>query len=478
MFKNYRPGKYTSYMLFFLPLFFALFMYFSREADTWFLLSHGRIVLNYGIPHTEMLSMHTGFSFVMQQWLTATIFYILYKYVGELGFYIVYLILNALITYLIYKLCMVISDKKIYASTIVSVISVLILQLYYIEVRPQLFSYTFLLLLMIMLQKFYKDENSKMIYFLPLIPLAIVNFHAAFWVIFIILCLPYLAEYLLLKDKRFYKLLFLILIGCLISFINPYGIDAIKYGFSSYGVGNTAEHINEMMPFDLSNGLVLIMSLIYLVTFLIANTIMMVSNKKNKFNIHTILFIYGFFFMGLLGLKNMAFYYLFSFPFLSKFINIKDGKDEVVPVKTYILLGIILLCLFGYNIYDGAYKLKTGIDDVISYLDENTSKDIRLYTDYHNGSYVEFYGYKPYIDTRAEVYLKMNNKKEDILVEYFNILEGDIDLDKFLDKYNFDYLIVSKTDNLYNHLKKDTNYEVVFKSKDKKTFLFKRNIVK
>ena len=31
---------------------------------------------------------------------------------------------------------------------------------------------------------------------------------------------------------------------------------------------------------------------------------------------------------------------------------------------------------------------------------------------------------------------------------------------------------------LYNHLKKDTDYEVVFKSKDKKTFLFKRNIVK
>ena len=44
--------------------------------------------------------------------------------------------------------------------------------------------------------------------------------------------------------------------------------------------------------------------------------------------------------------------------------------------------------------------------------------------------------------------------------------------------YNFDYLIVSKTDNLYNHLKKDTDYEVVFQSKDKKTFLFKRNIVK
>ena len=30
----------------------------------------------------------------------------------------------------------------------------------------------------------------------------------------------------------------------------------------------------------------------------------------------------------------------------------------------------------------------------------------------------------------------------------------------------------------HNRMEKDTDYEVVFKSKDKKTFLFKRNIVK
>ena len=44
----------------------------------------------------------------------------------------------------------------------------------------------------------YKDKDSKMIYFLPIIPMLIVNFHAAFWLMFIILCLPYLAEYLLI----------------------------------------------------------------------------------------------------------------------------------------------------------------------------------------------------------------------------------------------------------------------------------------
>lgn len=476
MFKNYKPGKYTSYIFFFLPLFFSLFMYFSREADTWFLLSHGRYVFNHGLPYTEILSMHTGLKFVMQQWLSATIFYTIYHFFGELGFYIFYLLINAVITYLMYKLCMVISDNKIYASSLVSVLIILLLQLNYIEVRPQIFSYIFLLFTMIALEKNYKNSNSKLIYFIPLVPMLIVNFHAAFWLIFIIVCMPYLAEYFLQKDKRFIKLLLLIICGCILSFINPYGLDAVTYGFSSYGVGNTSSFVLEMMPFDLSNELISTMCLPYIFVFFIVNTIMMCSKDKSKFNIHMILFIYGFFFMGLIGVKNMSFYFLFALPFLSNFIPIKDGKNEKLPIKTYIILGIILVCFFGYNMYRGSYKLKCGIEDVISYLDKNADKDIKLYTDYHNGSYVEFDGYKPYIDTRAEVYLKKNNKKEDILVEYFNVVEGKINMDKFLDKYNFDYLIVTRGDELYKHLKKDDDYELVYKGKNKNTFLFKRKI--
>ncbi len=475
MFKNYKPSKYTSYMLFFLPLFFALFMDFSREADTWFLLSHGRYILNNGIPYTEILSMHTGFSFVMQQWLTSTIFYLIYNLLGEFGLYIFYLLLNGIITYLIFKLSMIISGKKVYASVLVSVLSMLMLQLNYIEVRPQTISYIFLLILMILLEKNYLDKDNKIIYLLPIIPFLIINFHASFWLMFIIVCLPYLAEYLLTKDKRFNKLLILIGVGILISFINPYGVDAIKYGFSSYGVGNTKMHVIEMMGFNLANKNLYIAALGFLGTFLIVNTIIMISNKKEKLNIHVLLLLYGFFFMGLIGFKNMAFFYLFVVPFISKYINIKDGKDDVIPVKTYVLLGMILLSFFGYRvIYQESYKLKSGVEDVVSYLDNNASKDIKLYTDYHTGSYLEFDGYKSYIDSRAEVFLKKNNKKEDILIEYFNLIEGKLDIEKFLDKYEFDYLIADKDTVIYEHLNKDFNYELVYKGKNKITFLFKR----
>jgi hypothetical protein len=278
-------------MLFFLPMFFAMFMNFSREPDTWFLLSHGRYVLNNGIPHTEILSMHSDFSFMMQQWLSATVFYGIYKVFGEFGLYIFYLLMCGIITYLIYKLCMIISNKKVYVSTLITVISILMLQLNYIEVRPQIFSYVILLILMILLQLFYKDKDSKYIYLLPVVSIVLINFHAAFFPMFIIICMPYLAEYLLKKDKRFIKLLLLLLISCLTSLINPYGINALTYGFSSYGVGNTKEFVIEMMSFDLSNKVILMECFEFLGLFLLSNTIMIFSNKKEELKIHTILYI-------------------------------------------------------------------------------------------------------------------------------------------------------------------------------------------
>ena len=475
MFKNYKPGKYTSYMLFFLPLFFALFMNFSREADTWFLLSHGRYVLENGIPYTEILSMHSNFSFIMQQWLSSTIFYLIYKTFGEIGFYIFYLIINAVITYLIYKLCMVITNKKIYASTITSVLCMVILQLNFIEVRPQIFSYIILLILMIILEEFYKNEKSRLIYLLPVVSLLLINLHAAFFPIFIIVCMPFLFEYFINKDKRLIKLVVLIIIGIIVSLINPYGIKALMYGLQSYGVGNTNSFIIEMAPFNLL-GKNNKEYLLFLCIFLLVNLVMILFGNKKKYNIHMILFIYGFFVMGLLAFKNTGFYYLLAMPFMSKIINVEDGVEEKLPYKTYLILGVILIAFLGYKIYDKEYVLKSGIEDVINYLDNNANKNISLYTDYKNGSYVEFYGYKPYIDTRAEVFIKKNNKKEDILDEYFKLYLGELDMRKFTDKYKFDYILVNKYDEYYKYIKKCSDYELVYKGKDKITFIFKRNI--
>ena len=41
-----------------------------------------------------------------------------------------------------------------------------------------------------------------------------------------------------------------------------------------------------------------------------------------------------------------------------------------------------------------------------------SKNDLKIYAGYNDGGYVEFRGYKSYLDPRAEVLLKNNNGKE------------------------------------------------------------------
>ena len=50
------------------------------------------------------------------------------------------------------------------------------------------------------------------------------------------------------------------------------------------------------------------------------------------------------------------------------------------------------------------------VAQAVEYLSKHENKDgMVLYTGYNDGGYAEFLGYKPYIDPRAEVFVKKNN---------------------------------------------------------------------
>ena len=106
-------------------------------------------------------------------------------------------------------------------------------------------------------------------------------------------------------------------------------------------------------------------------------------------------------------------------------------------------------------------KVKDGID----YLLENEkSSDITLYTGYAEGAYPEWKGIKCYIDPRAEIFLKGNNKKEDIMKEYYLLQIGSLDIEEFLEKYKFSHLLVIERDYLYDHMDNIDNYKIVYEN--------------
>ena len=111
---------------------------------------------------------------------------------------------------------------------------------------------------------------------------------------------------------------------------------------------------------------------------------------------------------------------------------------------------------------DDAYA---ALDKMIAILDKEDKDSIILFAGFNNGQYLEYYGYHPYIDGRAELFLKDNNKEFDYFQEYVDVDNAEIYYKDFVDKYGFTYLIVDDTDKiLKTSLEHDDDYEIVCKS--------------
>ena len=476
MLKKYRPNKYISYLFFFIPILFIMLIDINREGDIWFLFSHGDYVLHNGFPKYDFLSMHNGFNFVMQQWLSAVIFYLIYHVFGNLGFYIFFIVINIVILYLLYKLCMVISKGRVFSSVIISSSIDLLLSTSLLIPRPQLFSFIIFILFFIVMEKFYQNKD-KIIYVLPVLSLLLVNLHGALWLLIFVFSLPYLCEYIYLfikkKDNYLKDLIISLVLSFLVGFINPYGFNTMSYIFYSYGNSVINDYIVEMKSFSLDGSISTIYNswLILLIFFFICSIMFI---RRKDINIHQVLLLFGTFTLALLHLRNMGFFIIFGLAFISKYINIKDGKYNYFPKTIYIILIVFIMGIFFINIRDGSYIFKSSDDNIINYLKRNNIKNITIYTYFNNGAIYEYYGYKAYIDPRAELYLKSYNKKSDVLEEYINLINNKIDVDKFLDKYKFDYMVVSEKDYLCSYLRKVGTYILVYHDNEK--YLFKRNV--
>ena len=66
------------------------------------------------------------------------------------------------------------------------------------------------------------------------------------------------------------------------------------------------------------------------------------------------------------------------------------------------------------------------------------------------------------------------NGKKNVLNEYYKLLKGTLDMDKFIDTYKFDYIMVNSYEKFYEFIKNNEDYELVYEGKNKITFLFKR----
>ena len=257
--KNYKPSKYICYLYFFVPLFICSISNVAKENDIWFLLKHGEYILKHGFSHIEPFSMHQNFSFVMQQWLSSIIFYLSHKTFRQYGILLVMLITNILILYFLYKLCMLISENRFRLSIIITCITDIFLLLFMIP-RPWIFTMLNLIIVLYIMELFYKKNNRKALYFLPLISLIQINIQSSLWFMLFIFMLPYIVCLFIEKEQlnknNIINISLIIILMFICGFINPYGIDNILYIFNSYGNYYINNTVTEMQAISLSESIV------------------------------------------------------------------------------------------------------------------------------------------------------------------------------------------------------------------------------
>lgn len=522
--------------LFFLSMFIGLlFISRSLDNDIWFLLSHGRYVVQYGWPTTDPLSMHEGLDFVMQQWLSAVIFWESYVIGGESGpITVVYIVSTAIICAYYRLLRLIAQGNRSIAIAMTALIMIMICPLFMVT-RPQIFSLLIFILTVYLLEKSTKSITWTRYLAFFLLSVLLINLHAAMWPLMAILVLPYLVEKIVQLDKigwflhqietpwRSYALLLFIILAA--GFLNPYGIDAMTYTSHSYGVSLINTMVTEMHPLTFDN-------ILGKIAFALMGFLMILFSKE-KFPLHVVLLSLGMIVLALsasrscnlfmtLGLIPVAYYFRYwqempevntknikvnkrfcvimmvlilatycyglyhakesmlhsleQVPLLIKIsiclvtiwvgiIELRYGKLRQVrsiPIRLLILCTVVLTMTSLTSLL-GFTKPEVPIaKQAVDYILANESKsDITVWTGYTPGDYAEFRGLRPYIDPRAEVYLKANNHKKDILQEYHDLEAATIPYQEFLSRYDFDYLLTEKGNLLYTYLKEDPDYELV-----------------
>lgn len=453
-----------------------LFVYlknYQLDNDGWFLLNHGRYVFNHGIPYVEPFTIHKELSFVMQQWLSSLFFYLFYHFFGIKSLLFFVIIFNYLFVFIMYKLCMLLSDNNYKISSIITfLIDFILVSLKFIVLRPQIFTYILIVLMFYCLESYIKKRNIKYLFMLPVISILQINMHASMWWLLYVFMLPYLIDGFGIKainsDK--YKKIPLILTMIfmfLFALINPYGIDSLIYFFNSYGIKEINSFVFEMKPVVFNN-----LFSVYIFSFVVLVFILYIYVKNRRIKIRYLLLLFGSLLLGLSSYKGLSYFFFISlFPvsyFYSDKIRIIKYKERysIEYKRIYGSLVIIMLLVFGFYYSYKGLNYHNNIEEGINFLLDNYEKnDIKLYVGYNQGGYTEFRGIKSYIDPRAEVFLKKNNKKEDIFIEYYNVLVGNYDLKKFLKKYNFTHLLIVESENLYDWMKEIDNYKIIYEGK-------------
>lgn len=322
----------------------SLFQFWNLNSDIWFILNSGRYVVENGIPYTEPLAMHEGLRYVMEQWLTAVVFWKIYDSFDTSGMIAFSFIVGCAILYAYYHLCSLVGNRII--ATVMTIVFGVIASRAFFTTRPQILSILIFIAEVILLEKYTKTRNWKWLLGLPFFSVLLVNLHSALWPMLFVLVLPYIVTYFARRvmSKAFcpseYDLnpiILIFIVSIVAGFCNPYGFEAMSFVFNSYDP-SIHDRIMEMCP-------PMIKTAFGGVFFAVLFGVFFVS-ARNAMPLQYLLLAVGTGLMSLFASRNIIFFYfLGTLPVAYVWRNLVLGTNRTSAKKLGVLTiaGVLLL---------------------------------------------------------------------------------------------------------------------------------------
>lgn len=445
---------------------------FMPDTDTNFIIATGKyIVENREVPKINPFVIHEDFKTIIQQWGFDVVIYLIYNTFGYQGLFLFACVFMIIASVLFY--CFVGLFTKNTNIKLIAISAFIYIFKAWAQTRPTIISFSLILSTVIIMELYKRDKHRWMIGLLPIISLILINTHASMWPMMFVMMLPYLCPnvFTLFDDfkgtmnvwwKKWWKVLPVVLIMVALGFVNPNGIRGMGYVIISYGVANGVA-ITELMSPQMNTE-----SGIRVVLAIIAITLYLIKCKKHA-DSATVYMALGTIVLAAMHRRNSWFLLIGTIPVAVMLLNdlkifnkdiAKKAKTVLMPVLAIIVCVTICITMFSYTFYvtdQSSMPLNAA-----NYLDQfNNKEDVVLYTGFNNGAYMEFRGYKVYMDARPELYSEKINGKYNVLGEYTKF-ESDVNYaETVLEKYQFTHMIVENGSVLSGYMYHHPDYEQV-----------------
>lgn len=442
--------------------------------DYWWHIKVGEwIINNHEIPKTDIFSWYAsanGVPFTAHEWLSEVVFYEITHIFGTYGMFI-FAVLFAIgfVGVIWWYNRRRIPENNIVGGTVFFILFSALCSLM-IYGRPQIFSFVFLWYELFVLYRFMKNENSRLIFTLPVLAVLWANMHGGSSNLSYTLCIMVLVcgifnfDSYKLEAKRMsvkqFKILGLVTVLTAAALcINPYGAHMLAYPYINVKDTFMWQIISEWTPPDAKE---ISQVIIYYIPVFTVLASMVFSDKKVRLTdgIITLFFLFLFFrsqrFITMFLIA--ASIYVFDYPIGNK---TKESKPMTISEKAAAGGLCVLLAVFAaitVSSYTQTYRsgsvIKVAMSQEFTELIKE-EKPQRIFNDYDYGETLIYNDIPVFFDSRADVYsgeLIRDGATLMYLVSA-NSEEYYVNPEELIEKYGFDAFVISTDRALYTYLK-------------------------